>query len=48
MTPAYQIDPRLLEALRDVSDPELPLNVVDMGLIYSVWQQESIVYVKLT
>jgi metal-sulfur cluster biosynthetic enzyme len=48
MTPTYQIDPRLLAALQDVSDPELPLSVVDMGLIYGVWQEESIVYVKLT
>ncbi|MFL5804977.1 MAG: metal-sulfur cluster assembly factor [Roseiflexaceae bacterium] len=48
MTAAYKTDPRLLEALRDVSDPELPLSVVDMGLIYGVWQEESIVYIKLT
>jgi metal-sulfur cluster biosynthetic enzyme len=48
MTLAYKIDPRLLEALRDVSDPELPLSVVDMGLIYGVWQEKSIIYVKLT
>jgi metal-sulfur cluster biosynthetic enzyme len=48
MTLAYKTAPHLLEALRDVSDPELPLSVVDMGLIYGVWQEESIVYVKLT
>ena len=48
MTPDYKTDPHLLEALRDVSDPELPLSVVDMGLVYGVWQEESIVYVKLT
>src|SRR5258706_913456 len=48
MTPAYKADRHLLEALRDVSDPELPLSVVDMGLIYGVWQEESIAYVKLT
>ena len=37
MTPAYKTDPHLLEALRDVGDPELPLSVVDMGLVYGVW-----------
>ena len=48
MTPSYRIDPRLLEALREVSDPELPLSVVDMGLIYGAWLEGRTVYVKLT
>jgi metal-sulfur cluster biosynthetic enzyme len=48
MTPSYKIDSRLLDALRDVSDPELPLSVVDMGLIYGVWQEQDVAYVKLT
>ncbi len=26
----------ILDALRDVSDPELPVNIVDLGLIYRV------------
>ena len=48
MTPSYKTDPGLLEALRDVSDPELPLSVVDMGLIYGVWREQATAYVKLT
>ena len=48
MTPAYKTDPHLLEALRDVSDPELPLSVVDMGLVYGVWVANGTAYVKLT
>jgi metal-sulfur cluster biosynthetic enzyme len=48
MTPTYKTDPSLLDALRDVADPELPLSVVDMGLIYGVWQAGSTAYVKLT
>jgi metal-sulfur cluster biosynthetic enzyme len=48
MEPTYKIDPRLLEALRDVADPELPLSLVDMGLIYGVWLEDGVAQVKLT
>ena len=48
MIPIYKTDPRLLNALRDVSDPELPLSLVDMGLIYGVWLEGGTAYVKLT
>src|SRR5690349_4176255 len=48
MPPTYRRDSRLLEALGEVSDPELPLSVVEMGLIYGVWQEGGTVYVKLT
>ena len=40
--------PALWDALRDVMDPELPISVVDMGLIVALSQQEGIVYLKLT
>ena len=26
----------LLEALRDVDDPEMPINIVDLGIVYGV------------
>ena len=48
MTPTYKIDTHLIEALRDVSDPELPLSLVDMGLVYGVWLEDGVAYVKLT
>ena len=48
MTTTYKIDPHLLEALRDVADPELPLSLVDMGLVYGVWLEDQTAYVKLT
>ena len=38
----------LWDALRDVTDPEIPISVVDMGLIVGLAQQEGTVYVKLT
>jgi metal-sulfur cluster biosynthetic enzyme len=38
----------LWDALRDVTDPEIPISVVDMGLIVDIAQHEGTVYVKLT
>jgi len=40
--------PALWDALRDVMDPELPISVVDMGLIVDLSQQDGIVDIKLT
>ena len=40
--------PALWDALRDVTDPEIPISVVDMGLIVAVSQQEGIVDLTLT
>jgi len=40
--------PTLWDALRDVMDPELPISVVDMGLIVALTQQDGIVDLKLT
>lgn len=39
---------RLLEALKQVVDPELFVNVVDLGLIYSVEQADGKVSVEMT
>lgn len=38
----------LLEALKQVVDPELMINVVDLGLVYSVQQDEDKVLVEMT
>ena len=38
----------VLEALHDVFDPEIPVNVVDLGLIYGVEVDEGNVDVKMT
>lgn len=40
--------PALWDALRDVTDPEIPLNVVDMGLIVALTEQAGRVDLKLT
>ena len=38
----------IYEALRDVYDPEIPVNIVDLGLVYGVDITESDVKVKMT
>ena len=36
------------EALRDVFDPEIPINVVDLGLVYDVKVEDANVDIKMT
>ena len=38
----------VLESLRDVYDPEIPINVVDLGLIYGVDVEDANVEIKMT
>lgn len=38
----------LIEALRDVRDPEMPVSLVDLGLIYDVRADAGVVTVDLT
>lgn len=40
--------PALWDALRDVTDPEIPISIVDMGLIVDLKQHGGIVDLKLT
>lgn len=39
---------RLLDALRDVQDPEMPVSIVDLGLIYGLRVRNGRVDVDLT
>ena len=38
----------VLEAMRDVYDPEIPVNVVDLGLIYDLKVEDDEVHITLT
>ena len=38
----------VMEALKDVFDPEIPVNVVDLGLVYDCDVQDGDVKIKMT
>ena len=38
----------IIDALKDVYDPEIPVNVVDLGLIYNVEVEDNEVHVEMT
>ena len=40
--------PALWDALRDVTDPEIPISLVDMGLIVALTQQDGVAHVTMT
>ena len=39
---------RLWAALREVQDPEMPINLVDLGVIYGIAERDGVVEVDLT
>lgn len=47
VTPTITKD-QVLEALKEVYDPEIPVNVVDLGLIYNVEVEDGDVHVEMT
>jgi metal-sulfur cluster biosynthetic enzyme len=49
MSTAKLINEELIyEALKDVYDPEIPVNIVDLGLVYGVEIDDKDVKVKMT
>ncbi|HKX07937.1 MAG TPA: DUF59 domain-containing protein [Stellaceae bacterium] len=44
-----ELQERVLEALKTVRDPEIPVNLVDLGLIYElIVRKDGTVYVEMT
>lgn len=42
------LDMELVEPLRTVMDPEIGVNIVDLGLIYGAWRKEGGAHVVMT
>ena len=38
----------VLEVMHDVYDPEIPVNVVDLGLVYDLKIEDDVVYLTMT
>lgn len=39
---------RVLASLRKIYDPEIPFNIVDLGLIYEIDVDDGDIYIKMT
>ena len=48
LSAAEEVEARLWTALRDVEDPEIPVSVVNLGLIVSLSWAEGVVDLQLT
>jgi FeS assembly SUF system protein len=35
-SPIWELKPRIVEVLRTIHDPELPVNIYDLGLVYAL------------
>jgi metal-sulfur cluster biosynthetic enzyme len=46
--PERDMTQRLWDALTEVQDPEMPVNLVDLGLIYGITEHDGVVEVELT
>jgi FeS assembly SUF system protein len=45
--PSKPLDERIVDAIREVYDPEIPVNIYELGLIYDVAVDESTCDVKI-
>ena len=45
---AGPLDERIWSALAEIDDPEMPVNLVDLGVIYGVEVEKGVVRVRLT
>lgn len=38
----------ILEKLREIQDPEIPIDIVSLGLIYGVYLKDGVAYIDMT
>ena len=48
IAPSETLEARVWAALKEIEDPEMPINLVDLGLIYGVEVGEGLVQLRLT
>ena len=46
--PREDLEAEVLEVLRSIYDPEIPVNIYDLGLIYEIRVEGQSVFVKMT
>lgn len=39
---------KIIEVLRKIYDPEIPINIIDLGLIYEIRIKNNNIYIKMT
>ena len=47
-TESNEITSKIIDAIKTCYDPEIPVNVVDLGLVYNIDVTEGNVYVQMT
>ena len=45
---AEDLKQKIYDVLKEVYDPEIPVNIVDLGLVYDVWVDNGKALVKMT
>ena len=48
VAPPTDLESKIWQELRQCYDPEIPLNIVDLGLVYQVETKAGVVVVKMT
>ncbi len=42
------MEKEILEALKEVRDPEIPIDIVNLGLIYGVYVRDGVAHIEMT
>ncbi len=42
------MEKEILEALKEVRDPEIPIDIVNLGLVYGIRVRDNIAYIDMT